>query len=180
MPRWILTLIAVLFVAHPALAALSPRSVVTLYGIDALRMGGSVAQAQTILGVKFGKKELHPDGNCGYVSPLGGPQGVSFMVWGQKVVRVDISEDGAGKASSLATQSGIHIGSTEAQVKQQYPGRLKIEPHPYGDADDHYLRMEPHDPADKQFLLIFETMDGVVTSFRSGLREAVELIEGCS
>jgi hypothetical protein len=36
------------------------------------------------------------------------------------------------------------------------------------------------DPADHEYGMIFETEDGSVTSFRTGRRGAVNLIEGCS
>ena len=56
--------------------------------------------------------------------------------------------------------------------------RVRVEPHPYLFERGNYLRVT--DPDHPGYELLFETADGVVTSYRSGLAEYVAWIEGCA
>ena len=75
--------------------------------------------------------------------------------------------------------SGIHVGSTEDEVKATYGGRVTVEGHPYVQTG-HYLVYTPQDASSRGFGLIFETDGQRVTSFRSGYAEQVTWTEGCS
>jgi hypothetical protein len=98
--------------------------------------------------------------------------GLIVMVSNGRLVRIEVYD-----RSPVATRSGIHIGSTERDVADVYPGRITVEPHPYA-PNGHYLVFTPQDQPDR--LLIFETGDDKrVSSFRAGEAEAVRLIEGC-
>ena len=111
--------------------------------------------------------------NCAYAEPRGGPEGLRFMVIDGEIVRIDIH------SPSLTTLSGIHNGSGESEVYDAYPGRIRRERHPY-DQGGSYLIYEPKDASDQEYLMIFETDGAVVTSFRSGFKQPVSFIEGCS
>ena len=110
---------------------------------------------------------------CAYAEPRGGPEGLRFMVIDGEIVRIDID------SPSLTTLSGIHNGSTEADVYDAYPGRIRREGHPY-DQGGSYLIYEPKDASDQEYLMIFETDGTIVTRFRSGFKQPVFFIEGCS
>lgn len=109
---------------------------------------------------------------CDFVVPAAAPLGVSLMVLSDTVVRVDID------TGTVATQEGIRIGDTEARVLEAYRGHVTVEAHPYDGPEWHYLIVDP--PADTLHRMIFETDGTNVTSFRAGLRDAVDLIEGCA
>lgn len=70
------------------------------------------------------------------------------------------------------------VGDTEAQVKDFYANRLKIEPHKYHKGGN-YLVFVPKDSKDQAYRMIFETNGTVVTKYRAGRLPEVELVEGC-
>ncbi|HEY8199924.1 MAG TPA: hypothetical protein VII47_01070, partial [Actinomycetota bacterium] len=64
-------------------------------------------------------------GGCTYVSIVGGPEGLAFMVGGDRIARVDVHN-----GSVVRTVEGAGIGTTEAKVKSLYPG-VRVEPAKY-------------------------------------------------
>jgi pimeloyl-ACP methyl ester carboxylesterase len=150
-------------------------SYVTLNGLGPLVVGMTVPEASAALGVSIEMSEI-PEVDCGYGTPAGAPEGLALMFLGGRLARID-----AGRPATISTRSGIRIGSTETDVQRAYPGQITVEPHPYDfDGTGHYLVFTPQNPADADRLLIFETDGNIVTSYRAGAREAVQLIEGCS
>jgi hypothetical protein len=133
----------------------------------------TLSEASTVLGEPLKLDTTDPEA-CDYVFPNSVPKGVAFMVIGGRIERVDVDTTG------VETISGVHVGFTEAQVKEKYAGHIQTKPHPYTEPDGHYLVYVPRDPSDTAFGLIFETFRDTVTSFRAGRRPAVEYIEGCS
>jgi hypothetical protein len=78
---------------------------------------------------------------------------------------------------SIMTEKRIGVWSTEADVISAYGKNLVIQPHPYDNDNGHYLVL---DAPDHKRGIIFETLDGKVTSFRSGLYPALAYMEGCA
>lgn len=150
---------------------LTDKSKVTLYGIGPVRAGMTLREARAATGMAF--KVNYSEHDCGFADPKGGPTGLSLMVMKGRVVRVDIYED-----SKIQTVSGAHIGNTEDELNKLYTGLVTVSPNSQED-DSHYLTITPKDIADKKYLLLFETINGKVTRFRSGLEHAVQLGEGC-
>ena len=112
---------------------------------------------------------------CFYYKFQGGVPGLSMMVVGDRIVRIDIRE-----SSKITTRSGAGIGSTEDQVKALYPGQIEVTPHPYVKGG-HYLTFVPRSTADSKYRIIFETdQRGKVTEFRAGQLPEVTAIEGCA
>jgi hypothetical protein len=112
--------------------------------------------------------------DCAYARAEGGPQGLAFMVIGGKIQRVDVFP-----GSRVQTVSGVGLGTTEDEVKRTYPGRIRVEGHPYVPSG-HYLVYTPNDSSLAHLSMIFETDGQRVTSYRAGLRGAVSQIEGCA
>ena len=71
--------------------------------------------------------------------------------------------------------SGVGTGDSEETVKRTYPGRIRVEGHPYLPTG-HYLVYVPADPALAHLSMIFETDGRAVTRFRAGMKGAVAQI----
>ena len=97
-----------------------------------------------------------------------------FMFAKGRVVRIDVSSVG------IRTASGAGVGDTEAKIKELYAGRITLEPHKYDPENGHYLNYSPADKIDSKYGMVFETDNGIVTSFRVGAIAAIGLVEGCS
>ena len=158
-----------------ALAAVPPDVwQVSLRGIGPVRYGMTVAEATRATGQPLSAVDSGNDNQwaCGYVEP-GATRGVSFMTAEGRVVRADVSNP------TIRTLSGIGVGSSEADVRQAYGGRIVSAPHVYGDNGDVDLIFVPRDRADRDYRVVFEVIDGYVVTYRSGLYPAVTYVEGC-
>lgn len=101
--------------------------------------------------------------------------GLSLVVEKQKLVRIDIDFNTANRETSAKTDTGIGLGSPEANVLKAYP--------------DAIIKRNPADPAwhtivvetpDHSRGLIFETNGQTVKSIRAGLRNEITSAEGCN
>jgi hypothetical protein len=109
---------------------------------------------------------------CDHVQPAALPPGVALMVIADTVVRVDV--DGVG----VRTAEGAQVGDAQARVLALYRGRVRDEPHHYEGPEGRYLIVEV--PGDTLHRLVFETDGRRVTSYRAGMRPAVDYVEGCA
>jgi hypothetical protein len=115
-----------------------------------------------------------PLDQCAYLESKAIPKGLGLMFSKGLVVRIDVFEKG------IRTASGVEIGDREDKIKRLYRGRITVEPHHYSPETGHYLNYNPLDPAERDYGIVFETENGVVTSFRVGTQAAIALVEGCS
>jgi hypothetical protein len=144
---------------------------VNIRGIGPLQAGMSRAEAARVMGVSPGVVDSAWT-DCDYVGFGDMPEGVSFMVEGGTIARVDVNN------GRVTTEEGARIGDTEDRIRKLYGARLSTTPHKY--VDGHYLTVGPTGAADTAFRIIFETDGRVVTRYRSGRRPPVEYVEGCS
>ncbi|HET9773058.1 MAG TPA: hypothetical protein VFS16_19325 [Acidimicrobiia bacterium] len=162
---------------------LSDESRLVFDGIGPVKVGMTLAQASAAVAKPVEVDPNYVLDGCAYAAVTGGPKGLSFMVlrdrdsdpW--RIVRVDVDDE-----SRIATQSGIRIGATEAEVKRTYgaPGRtgkITIENHEYVEGG-HYISYDDDGPAGLRML--FETDGQKVTRFRSGQQGPVGYVEGCA
>ncbi|HEU5175112.1 MAG TPA: hypothetical protein VFT96_10200 [Gemmatimonadaceae bacterium] len=154
-----------------ASAAVQPEWVLRPDGAGPVRVGMTLEAAGRVLGESL-RADYDVFEGCDFVVPATAPLGVSLMVLSDTVVRVDID------TGAVATHEGIRIGDTEARVLEAYRGQVTVDAHPYGGPVWHYLIVDP--PGDTLHRMIFETDGTRVTSLRAGLRDAVDLIEGCA
>jgi hypothetical protein len=122
---------------------------------------------------------MPPGPECRYAVPdlaSGTGDELAFMVVEGRIVRIDVGIMGPDR---IRTVSGTGKGHTEAEVQATYPGRIRVEPHPYIPNGRHLVYV-PSDPGQRHLSLIFETVDGEVRSFRAGLADPVSWTEGCS
>jgi hypothetical protein len=155
---------------------LTTSSRLSLDGIGPVDIGMTLDQASAAAGTPIRTRPEDPFGpECEYAYAAGVPE-LAFMVINGRIERVDVV-DRSGRR--VKTVSGVGNGDTEEAVKRTYPGRIRVEGHPYLPTG-HYLVYVPADPAFAHLSMIFETDGQVVTSFRAGMRRPVAQIEGCS
>lgn len=140
-------------------------------GIGPLRAGMTLAEANAALGGILRIPSRLAE--CDFVRPRSVPRHLALMVENDSISRVDVLD-----SSTIATTSGARIGDTEARIRGLYPGRITARPHKY--TDGRYLVVTPANPADSAFRIVFETDGSKVLRYRSGIRPAVEYVEGCS
>lgn len=176
-----LTLLATTERTAIAQTPLTNDSRVVLDGIGSIQVGTTIAEAEAITGMRFlpgVSMGRTPEWQCTYYRPENGPEDLSLMVINGEIVRVDVIGE-----SPIETRSGAGIGDSEDFILSLYPGKIEVSPHPYFSGErrnGHYLTYVPQDAADRDYSLIFETMNGSVIRFRSGFRDAVAMIEGCA
>jgi hypothetical protein len=141
-------------------------------GLGPVRIGMTLAQAEAALGGTARVDRIEPGDSCGHVVFSALPEGLSFMVAGDTVVRVEVRVPG------VWAQGGGAVGMLETEVVARYSGRIRVEPHPYMAPEGHYLVVE--DAAWPGLGMIFETDGSRVTNVRAGRLPEVELIEGCA
>ena len=138
-----------------------------------LRIGMTLAQARRALGdPKAYLEGLDDPDSCAYLESKALPESLGVMFLDKRLARFDVFR------GDLRTASGAHIGMTEDEIRQMYPGRITTEPHTY--TDGHYLEFYGRDAADKNLGMVFETDEGRVTRFRTGTTSGVALVEGCA
>jgi hypothetical protein len=159
----------------PSPPKLTEQSKLVINGIQPIRIGMTVIEATKAVGLPARTDGDVASQGCFYYKFQGGVPGLSMMVVGDRIVRVDI-----GQGSKITTRSGAGLGSTEDQIKALYPGQIEVTPHPYVKGG-HYLTFVPKSVADSKYRIIFETdARGKVTEFRAGQIPEVEAIEGCA
>jgi len=133
-------------------------------------VGITPSEAHTRLGMRIEPETPgNEDEGCYYVSPIGYTEDIRFMVEDGHITRIDII------SRKIASSGGIRAGDTERAVKKAFSGIVKEEPHPYLEEDGKYLIVETK----PGYGFIFETMQGKITTFRSGRLSSVRYIEGC-
>ena len=92
---------------------------------------------------------------------------VTVMLIDNKVSRVETDSE------RFETSKGIHVGSTEAELKRAYGAALKREPEHYGEGWDYYMW------SSKDRGIRFIVSEGKVSWITSG-DETIRYIEGCA
>jgi hypothetical protein len=144
-----------------------------------LRIGMSIAEVRQALHdekafLEYGEGPEPDNCECAYLETERKPKDLGLMFQNGRLVRFDVYEKG------IRTVSGAQVGDTEEKIKRLYPGRITVEPHHYIPESGHYLNYTPNDKKSRNYGMVFETDNGVVTSFRTGTIEAIALVEGCS
>ena len=148
-------------------------AVVTLRALGPVRIGATVDEAASEAGVQlrrdFGRQSTS---TCYYVTAGAALRGVSIMVVDDEIARIEIESP-----STIATRSGVRIGTPADDVRQVYPNNIR-------QADDAVLEGEalafvPNDDFDADYRIYFEIEDGQVARYRLGVKPAVDYLRGC-
>lgn len=168
---------------EPAGEPITAASQISLYGLGAVRGGMTVTEAEAATGQTFRIEGFEDFGGACYFARVDGFEDLYFLIT-TDVPPADPREGIIGRASVTApewqTISGIHVGSTEAEVRAAYGANIVESPHEYVPGGK-YLDFIPSDAADAAFKLRFETdATGVVTEMHAGLEGPASYIEGCA
>ncbi|MCY3651593.1 MAG: hypothetical protein OXH95_04240 [bacterium] len=152
---------------------LTEEDVVILRGIGPVTLGMTVDEAVTASGLEltqdFGRASTD---SCFYMTALTALPGVAFMVVDGEVVRIEIHSP-----STLATRSGVRIGTSESSLREVYSANIQqvsgvlLE----GPA----WAFVPNDEADADYRIYFAVENGEVAHYRLGLKPAVDNAQGC-
>lgn len=140
-------------------------------GFGEIKIGMTVEEASKVSGQTFVTLEgVRPQlgRGCNYIKPENAPEGLTLMVIGRTITRMDITEN------TILTQAGVKVGDREKKIKSLYPN-IKVSPAKY-DPKGAYLT---HDSGDGDYAIVFETDGQQVTRFRAGRKPEVEWVEGC-
>ena len=108
---------------------LTASSRLSLDGLGPVDIGMTLDQASAAAGTPIRIRPGHdPFGpECQYAQAADLPE-VNFMLINGRIARVDVG-DGGGRR--VTTVSGVGTGDTEEAIKRTYPGRIRVEGHPY-------------------------------------------------
>jgi hypothetical protein len=147
----------------------------SMRGLGPITAGMKPDQVESITGSDMVSSEHATDTYCWYMHGRGRLRGVSIMVVGGGVARVEID------SPRFRTISGARIGYSLEQLKAlygvRYGSRLTVEPHVYRLDSGRYLTLRSNDGLEG---VRFEIIDGEVTRFYGGPWEHLLLAEGCS
>lgn len=141
-------------------------------GFGPIKMNMTLKQVEQVSGQQLNSTKPDPhqaeDSSCYYVT-LKGLNDLSFMISGNKVVRINLT------SPAYSTSLGAKIGDTEAKVNALYAGKLHVEPHHY-DEKGHYLTLfeKTNGPG-----IRFESDGKVITLIYAGNHEEVQYVEDC-
>ncbi|WP_454780540.1 hypothetical protein [Legionella sp. WA2022007384] len=165
-------LFLLLMASYPVFATDSTQWTLSPDGLGPIKMNMTLKQVERSTGKTFESTKPNLDQaeneGCFYVT-LKGVKNVSFMVSGNKIVRININ------SPDYLTSKGAKIGDTEPHVQALYKGKLIIEPHHY-DPKGHYLTLfeKPENRG-----IRFESDGKVITLIYSGNHEEVQYVEDC-
>ncbi len=151
-------------------APLSASSRLRIDGIGPIDVGMTVAEARAAAGTELSlKKEPY----CDVLTASRGPSGVALIVTAPPSGPVELI---IVDEPSVATVSGIRVGSSEADVLATYPGRLRsVNP----SLPVHRLIYEAADPALAERVLVFVIDRSRVATMYAGVRNQAEADEIC-
>ncbi len=154
----------------PALAQQSPVSIMKLSAsaLGPIKIGMSTEEASTAFGQPLVYQETVE--GCGWIGRPGLPKGIDLKVVEGVIVMINVS------SNTITTLEGAHVGQTEKEIKDLFPGQVKVTPHLYT-TGGHYLNVKLKN--NKEFGYVFETDGSRVKTIRAGDLNEISLAEGC-
>ena len=140
-------------------------------GFGPVLIGMTPSIASSVLGLPIRPADAldEDDVHCHYEFSEGNYEHMGFMVQEGIITRIDVF----GK--EYKTDTGIIVGLNEKIIFEKYGGNVSEKIHPYLGLDGKYILVDNADG----YRMIFETVKGVITRFRTGIAPSVDYIEGC-
>ena len=167
---------------EPAPPAAGPA--LTAIGYGPLRIGMTIAEVNAALGPDSDPEAVggpEPE-SCDQFRPARAPEGLLVMVEEGRLTRITLHE-----AAPVATDRGLRVGATAAEVRAAYGAAVRAEPHEYQEPPAEYLTVWTRgapaaaegttDPAARG--LRYEVAsDGRVAAIHAG-GPSIQYVEGC-
>lgn len=139
-------------------------------GFGPLKIGMTFENAAAVLGVKLiHDKSRASTKDCFFAIPEADYEGLSFMLEGDLVTRIDVS------SNKINTLNGIKVGSSLEQMRRVYGRRVTVEPNAQVGFDGKTVTANVSSTND----IAYEVVGGKVVNFRSGLTASVAKKQGC-
>ena len=153
-------------------------------GLGPLHIGMTQAQAEAVLQTRVTTRS--PDDSDSTVCEEGeidGYRGLCVLLENRRLTRIDIFAEHQRRdrrdrfdLTRIRTSHGLHLGSTEQDVRAVYGRRLKTATRPYVDEPSHELTVID---ARTGRGMVFQTDEhGVIDDIRAGAK-AIGYMEGC-
>ncbi len=167
-------------------SASAADQILTPDGLDPVKIGMTVEQAEQALGAKLAPLDT-ADGYsteaCWETQRLGDPDpAILYMIRHGEIVRIDITRYEQKpywtdeNIPAIASEKGVHIRDPDVKAAKAH-GTATISSNPFGKRpDDYYATIFTQD---KQRGVVFEIWDHYVYRMRAGLADAIQLPEGC-
>jgi hypothetical protein len=113
------------------------------------------------------------DPGCAYLASAAVPAQVGLLFQGGRLVRADVWKRG------IPTTGEVQVGDSESRLLDTYGSRISAAQDLRMPASARYMTFTPAEEADQQYRMRFEMDGNAVAQYRSGLRSAVEQVDGC-
>lgn len=164
----------------PASAA---DQILTTDGLGPVKIGMTQRQAERVLGSRLKRPFPGDRGKAcwfgvraDHLDPW-----VFYVIWDGKIASIHVEMSALGGPvvpHRIVTDKGIHIGDTDAKVKELYGPDVKVRVDSQADNEEEGSVITAP-TADKSRIFVFVTSGRKVIDFRAGLPDASELMEGC-
>lgn len=163
---------AVLAVAAPASALLSPVDRISPEGLGAVKVGMTIDEAAAAAGTSLRVNRIPGGGIRGcFTARPAGTRALYFLGTGDRIARATIF-----RTSRIRTPEGAGIGTTERRVRALYPGRVRSSRHVYI-RGGRYLTVGGFAPG--RFVVFETSARGRVVAVNAGAAPEVGYVEGC-
>ncbi|WP_326827150.1 hypothetical protein [Streptomyces sp. NBC_01751] len=146
------------------------RQPITVNGMGPLKMGMSRNEAARAIGMPIPGEEGRRV--CTDFTVEGGPEGLLLRFTSDRLVAIYVTRP----ATTIATRSGIHIGTTRDDVLNTYAGEITAVTPDYGGEE---LVFAPSAPGFAGRVIRFEISDGAVETFIAGERDWAVFAPSC-
>jgi hypothetical protein len=154
-------------------AAAAPAPLLTADGLAPFRVGMTETEIRRIPGLQM---EFHSEASgdadsCETASVSGMPD-LGLMLVHRRIVKIGTS------APAIRTADGVHIGTTEAQLRTIFGKRAVFSGRPYYEGDPNYHWIVVKVNGTREF--VFATSEHVVDGLSVGDLPGIEFMEGCA
>jgi hypothetical protein len=154
-------------------AAAAPTPLLTADGLAPFRIGMTETEIRRIPGLQMEfHSEASGDAESCETALISGMPDIDLMLVHHRIVKIGTN------APAIRTSDGVHIGTTEAQLKAIFGRRAVFKDQPYEEGDPNYHWVIVKVQGQREFL--FATSKHIVDSLNVGDLPGIEFMEGCA